>query len=194
MFGSKKKIESMEKYEKDIKSLKEEIKELKEESKQNSKVLKEISKHLISLSQGQNNIIETSDKASKTIEEKSESFDRIIRKLEQTNLQIEQKTFSKISSTIEGELSKIKTDAEKYNALKEELAQITKTLDILRTNISNFNVIAARIKEKDFELVNYTEKFEKTEREKNKIAEECERLKDIMAKMAKQRGNYRPGR
>lgn len=194
MFGQKETQDKMEKYETEVKKLKEDIKELKTDSSNNNKILKEISAHLISISQGQNSLLEASEKATKSIEEKSENFDRIIRKLEQTNLELQQKTFSKISNTVEDELSKIKTDVAKYNSLKEELSQITKNLELLKTQLNNFNIIASRIKEKDFELVNYANRIDNLEKEKYRLVQESEHVKDILAKMSKARGNFQSNR
>ncbi|MFA6089255.1 MAG: hypothetical protein WC755_05295 [Candidatus Woesearchaeota archaeon] len=190
MFGQEKVEEKLEKNSHEVKKLKEEIALLKDSFLDHNKVLKDIKHQLELLSSGQQNVLITSQTSLKSIEDKGESFDRIIRKLEQTNLSLEQKTFSKINSTVEEQLGKIKADVSKYNLLKEELSALTKNLDIIKSQLEKFNAIAVTIKQKDFELVNYASKIENIEKEKYKVFQENEHLKDIMAKMAKGRSNY----
>jgi chromosome segregation ATPase len=190
MFGQEKVEEKLEKNSHEVKKLKEEISLLKDSFLDHNKALKDIKHQLELLNSGQQNILISSQTSLKSIEDKGESFDRIIRKLDQTNLSLEQKTFSKINSTVEEELGKIKTDVSKYNSLKEELSVLTKNLDIIKSQLEKFNAIAVTIKQKDFELVNYAQKIENVEKEKYKVFQENEHLKDIMAKMAKGRNNY----
>jgi chromosome segregation ATPase len=193
MFGNDKQIfEKFEKQDKDIKKIKDELKEIKETLASNTKTLDKFFEILRNVSEGQNSILETSSSAQKDLESKGEHFDRIIRKLDQTNQDISQRTFSKISSAVEEELSKIRTDVTKFNSLKDEISEITKHLDYLKNQLVIMNTISSKIKEKDFELVNYAQRIEKIEREKNSAIEESERVKDILAKMVKGRNQQRP--
>lgn len=194
MFGQEKVLERVEKFEGDVKKLKSDVKELKESLSENNKHLTKISDMLKEVCQGQNNLQLSSEKAVKDIESKAENFDRVIRKLDQTNLELSQKTFSKISTVVDDELSKIKTDVLRYNSLKEEISEITKHLDFLKTQIGIMGAVSSKIKEKDFELVNYADRIDKLEKEKLRAEQESERVKDILAKMSKQRGNFVPRR
>lgn len=187
MFENKKLKEVLDAQSKEIKDLKKQNKDLKTGLIENNKLLCNILKVVKDTATKKKDHILMFEEATKKFDSKSSSFDKVIRKLELTNKNMEEKSFKRVTSLVDDELSKLKNDVSRFNSLKDEISQISNSITDLRTHIDRFNSISTKIKEQDFDLVEYSKRIEKYEKEKQKLLSKVDSLETIMAKMKQSR-------
>jgi len=187
MFGNKEIKESLEEQQKEMKSLKKENKDLKSQISENNKLLLEIKKAIDSSNNKKDKSLVHLDEVVKAVKTQEQNFERITRKLDNTNSEIEKKMFDRLSSTMRDSISKLDADVSKFNSLKDEIGNITKTITSLNDHIARLNTISEKITAADFDLSKYRFSVEKYETEKLRLLRKIDNLESIMAKMKQSR-------
>jgi chromosome segregation ATPase len=78
-------------------------------------------------------------------------------------------------------INRIKTDAQTYNTLKDELTQVTSNLNQLKEEIARLKDISSKIKASDFELKVYANELLKQDQNKLELMKRIEMLERMIA-------------
>lgn len=81
---------------------------------------------------------------------------------------------------------KLRSDAELYNGLKENLAQITGRVNNLGDEINKFVMISRSLKKEDFELTKFAGQLLEMDKEKVELMRKIDTLERLLSKMRRQ--------
>lgn len=164
-------------YSKDIKTLKDSIEGLKSQLAEQGKIQKEY--------------MDALKKDVGAITKIKEDFKEELYDFKLLKSETEKKLISKFDEEIKKHLvphfERLKTDAENYNKLKDNVLIISKKIDGTSSEIDKFMAISEKIKAGDYDLTKYAKQLKTTEDEKLELLRKIDNLERLLAKM--RRGN-----
>ena len=187
MFGNQKLETSIEDIKKQLKSIATQQKKQDEQFLSVIETQKELSKEIKAIKTQKESLLDQAKQLVETLEQKNTTFDRVIRKLEQTQNAFEQKLSERASLVLTEELRKIQQVTGSFEAAKKEITAFSQDLSMLKKPVEEFRVLAKTIKDKDFELNSVVEKITQYERQKVQQEQQIEHLRSILAKMKQSR-------
>lgn len=85
-------------------------------------------------------------------------------------------------SSLKETIERIKTDVNRYNDAKNQLAGITEELNTLRTEFTRLREVSSKIKASDFELTKYASKITAMDKEKLDLMQKVDSLQKLISK------------
>ena len=84
------------------------------------------------------------------------------------------------------QMDNLKSDAESYNHLREEINQISGKVNLFGEEISKFTAISRNIKKEDFELTRFANQLTSMDKEKLELIQKIDTLERLISKMRRQ--------
>jgi hypothetical protein len=104
--------------------------------------------------------------------------------------QMQKKLVEKFEEELDKELKmqteNLRTDADSYNELKENLVQITDKVNGLGEEINKFLVISKGLKKEDFELTKFANQLVQMDKEKLELMQKIDTLERLVSKIRRQ--------
>lgn len=104
--------------------------------------------------------------------------------------QLQKKIIEKFEEELDKELKiqieTLRTDAKKYNELKDNISEITSKVNNLSEEINKFTAISSNIKKEDFELTRFANQLREADKEKLELMNKIDTLERLISKMRRQ--------
>lgn len=189
MFGTKKQIEELRTQLAELQETVNTHSKALDESQERTKTLQatiaeateKLTTQISQNTEYENSIAQHADRATALHDEFSRALDQI--KRQHTNF--EQRVIQQLHSSIKEATSTLRADADKYRALKEEIAQTRDLLGGVQDDLRKFQTVGKKIKASDFEATQFAKKVFGADQEKLRLMKELDKLKSIVSRQRK---------
>jgi len=124
------------------------------------------------------------------ISETRKEFEKELFQFKLLKAQIQKKVMDKFEEELDKELNlqmkTLKSDAETYNELKENITAISRQVNNLGEEINKFIDISKNIKKEDFELARFANQLRDMDREKLELMRKIDTLERLVSKIRRQ--------
>lgn len=163
-----------------VAELKEEISSLKEH----------LNNSIEDISSKNNEFFTSFNENMEIIKSTSKEFEKELFQFKLLKAQIQKKVMDKFEEELDKELNlqmkTLKTDAEAYSELKENITGISKQVNSLGNEINKFIDISKNIKKEDFELTRFAHQLREMDREKLELMRKIDTLERLVSKIRRQ--------
>lgn len=164
-----------------VKELKSSINELKKEFQTAKSELKEFRQSFEEIKAQQQSQTANIEESSKKISKSAETFDSEIINFKLLSTQMQKKILENIAAEIKEYISQLKMDVGRYNEMKTEVDNISRTISGLRDDIEKFREISKNLKAKDFEMERFAKELLKLDTEKLDLMRKMDQLQRIIS-------------
>ncbi|MBI2134381.1 hypothetical protein HYU09_00175 [Candidatus Woesearchaeota archaeon] len=163
------------------------VAELKEEV---SSLKGQLSSTIEEISHKNNEFFTNFNENMEAIRSTSKEFEKELFQFKLLKAQMQKKVMEKFEEELGNELKlqteTLKTDAEAYNELKENITGISKQVNSLGNEINKFIDISKNIKKEDFELTRFAHQLREMDKEKLELMRKIDTLERLVSKIRRQ--------
>lgn len=165
----------------DVKEIMSSMSELKKEFQAAKSELREFRQSFEEIKAQQQTQTAQIGESSKKISKSADNFENEIVNFKLLSTQMQKKILDNITAEVNDYTSQLKTDVGRYNEMKTEINNISKTISSLREDIEKFREISSKIKAKDFEMERFAKELLKLDTEKLDLMRKIEQLQRLIS-------------
>ena len=149
-----------------------------------------INENIASINEKNNELLKNFNENMDSIKNIKNDFEKELFQFKLLKTQMQKQILEKFEEELGKELNiqseKLKSDAESYNELKENISSISQKTNSLSEEMNKFIDISRNIKKEDFELTRFANKLMDMDKEKLVLMEKINTLERLVSKMRRQ--------
>ena len=150
----------------------------------------QINEDISSINDKNNEFFKNFDENLNLIKTTKQNFEKELFDFKLLKSQMQKKIIEKFEDELDKELKiqigTLRTDADSYNELKENITKIADKVNNLSEEINKFTAISSSIKKEDFELTRFANQLREADKEKLELMEKINTLERLVSKMRRQ--------